>query len=231
MRSKIVLCSPNPRGRGLYLLACSLSRKVGYRVYRVTPDRVRRRRAIHFHAGMDKITQFHAFHVGQVAAPAYTTTVDRIHDLPSKQVVARKLIHASEGKGITIFVKGETPPAAPLYTEYIPKKKEFRVHVWNGEVIDVTEKRKRTGYTQERNTQIRNTANGYVFCRSDVVEPDGLRALALRAVASLGRSYGAVDCIYNAKRNECFVLEVNSKPGMEGLTVERYANAILRSLT
>ena len=145
-------------------------------------------------------------------------------------MVARTLTNSSEGRGITIFNKGDIPPLAPLYTEYIPKKKEFRVHVWSNEVIDVSEKRKKSGYTEERNTQVRNTANGYVFCRNGVVEPDGMRQLALDAVAALGRTYGAVDIIWNEKRNMCYVLEVNSRPGMEGTTVEVYANAILKGI-
>jgi D-alanine-D-alanine ligase-like ATP-grasp enzyme len=120
------------------------------------------------------------------------------------------------------------PPAAPLYTEYIPKKKEFRVHVWNNEVIDVVEKRKKKSFENERDTQVRNTANGYVFCRDNVVEPDDLRNLAVRAVQSLERTYGAVDIIWNERQNKSFVLEVNSRPGMQGTTVKKYADAILK---
>lgn len=129
-----------------------------------------------------------------------------------------------------MFERGTTPPPAPLYVEYIVKKKEFRVHVWNNEVIDVAEKRKRSGYTEERDAFVRNTANGYVFCRTNVIEPTDLRPLALSAVSALGRSYGAVDVIYNEKQNKCFVLETNSRPGMEGTTVEKYSDAILRGL-
>lgn len=227
--AKIVLVSNNLKSRGLKLLANKLSEKIGYRVYRVTPVRVRRRTAIMFQSGIDKRQQLAAFKAAHVECPEFSTYPAR-DELSSKKIVARTLTNASEGRGITIFNRDDHWPPAPLYTEYIPKKKEFRVHVWNNEVIDVAEKRKKAGYNAERNTQVRNTANGYVFCRTDVNEPLDLRPLALSAVVALGRTYGAVDIIWNEKRNKCFVLEVNSRPGMEGTTVEKYANAILRGI-
>jgi len=229
MPKKIVLCSHNLKSRGLKALANKLSEKVGYHVYRVTPNRVRNRTPIHFREGVDKRLQLAAFTFHSVACPGYTLQSDGLGAIDSRRIVARTLTNSSEGRGIVIFNKGETPPPAPLYTEYIPKKKEFRVHVWANKAFDVAEKRKRRG-VDERNTQIRNTANGYVFCRDGVVEPDGLRTLAQDAVSALGRSYGAVDIIWNEKQNKCYVLEVNSRPGMEGKTVELYADAILRSI-
>lgn len=230
MAKKIVLCSPNLKSAGLKALANKLSENVGYRVYRVTPERVRKRTAVVFKSGIDKREQFANFVRAGVSSPKYITSPVDINAIESRLVVARTLTNSSEGKGIVIFEKGTTPPPAPLYTEYIPKKKEFRVHVWNNKAFDVAEKRKRKGYDQERNTQVRNTANGYVFCRDNVVEPEGLRVLAENAVAALGRSYGAVDIIWNEKQNKCYVLEVNSRPGMEGKTVDLYADAILRSM-
>lgn len=228
---KLVLCSPNLKSNGLKALANKLSEKVGYHVYRVTPDRVRNRIPVSFLTGLDKRIQLQRLQQSNVAAPQFCLSSDGIAEFNSKRVVARILTNSSEGRGIVIFEKGTTPPRAPLYTEYIPKKKEFRAHVWDNKVFDVAEKRKRRGVAEEeRNTQVRNTANGYVFCRDGVAEPEGLRVLAENAVRALGRSYGAVDIIWNEKQNKCYVLEVNSRPGMEGRTVELYADAILRSL-
>lgn len=228
---KIVICSENIKSRALKNLALKLSEKVGYRVYRVHPDRVRNRRAVHFLKGIDKREQFSAFHRARVSAPEFCTNPSLVGNFTSRLCVARTLTNSHEGKGIIIFNREEdTPPPAPLYTEYIPKKKEFRVHIWNKEVIDVSEKRKRKGFTENRNTQVRNTANGYVFCRTGVIEPDDLRDIARNAVRSLGRTYGAVDVIWNESKNKCFVLEVNARPGIEGTTVEKYADAILKEI-
>jgi hypothetical protein len=232
--NKLVVSSPNIKSNALKELANELSSRLGYRVYRVRPDRIRGRKAVSFLSGIDKVVQLTKFREANVSSPNYSISVDGINGFASKQVVARTLTNASEGRGIVIFDKGTEPPRAPLYTEYIPKKKEFRAHVWpdrNGQpqVIDVVEKRKRRG-VEERNTQVRNTANGYVFCRDNVVVPGDLPALAISAVQALGRSYGAVDIIWNEKQNKSYVLEVNSRPGMQGTTVKKYADAILEAL-
>lgn len=225
---KLVLCSSNIKSKALKSLAGYLSDELGYRVYRVTPDRVRGRIPITFSNGFDKIHQMQKFAEKDVPAPGYTLRRDNIQSLESKKVVARTLTRSSEGRGIIIFDKEDNnPPTAPLYTEYIPKKKEFRVHIWNNQVFLVQEKRKKKSFENERDTQIRNTANGYVFCRDNIHEPDDLRAAALSAVQSLGRTYGAVDVIWNEKKNKSFVLEVNSRPGMQGSTLKDYAEAIL----
>ncbi|MCS5737426.1 hypothetical protein, partial [Herbiconiux daphne] len=44
------------------------------------------------------------------------------------------------------------------------------------------------------------------------------------AMAAVGLDYGAVDIITN--REEAWVLEVNTAPGMEGVTLEKYTAAI-----
>jgi glutathione synthase/RimK-type ligase-like ATP-grasp enzyme len=187
---------------------------------------VRRRKAIEFLVGLDKVTQFERFMACDVSSPAFATTPETATALPGELVVVRNTITGSEGAGIQIVPKAEAGNVqAPLYTEYIKKKKEYRVHVWNNEVIDVQEKRRRNG---TEHSQIRNTANGYVFCRNNVHPPGEVGPLALAAVAALGRSYGGVDIIWNAHYDKCYVLEVNSRPGMEGTTVERYVEAILK---
>lgn len=227
---RLVLSAHRTGGMGLKLLADRLSEKVGYRVLRVLPHRIGNRPCFSFHSGLDKITQLQRFTTSEVACPRFVLRSSDVVGMECKRVVARRLINSSEGRGISVFDKGTTPPPAPLYVQYITKKKEFRVHVINNQVEDVVEKRKRRGYEQERDAFVRNTANGYVFCRTGVVEPADLRPLALQAVRSLGRSYGAVDIIYNEKQNKCFVLEVNARPGMENTTVEVYANAILKGV-
>jgi hypothetical protein len=227
---KVVVCAERPVGRGLKLLSDKLGEKLGYKVFRVRPSVVGRRIPVHFNRGLDKITQFQRFVAGEVAAPPHVLSPSDVPSLGTKRVVARRLINASEGRGITVFEMGQPVPPAPLYVGYIVKKKEFRVHVWNNEVIDVAEKRKRKGFEGVRDSFVRNVANGYVFCRADIVEPNDLRSCALSAVHSLGCKYGAVDVIWNEKQNKCFALEVNSRPGMEGTTLEKYADAILKGL-
>ena len=228
--NKLVISSENTKSKALKALANELSERLGYRVYRVTPHRIRGRVAAHFRGGMDKREQFRAFHNSLCSAPMFCLHPSGIDGFDARRVVARQLTASCEGRGVVVFEKGNTPPPAPLYTEYIPKKKEFRVHVWNNEVIHVSEKRKKKGFKGERDTAVRNTANGYVFCHADISEPGDLRTTALAAVGALGRTYGAVDVIWNETRNKCYVLEVNARPGLEGTTVKKYADAIMKGM-
>lgn len=140
------------------------------------------------------------------------------------RVLERSLLRGSGGRGIRVVEPGSDLGVAPLYVKYVKKRKEFRVHVVNGQVIDCQEKRRRRGAT-DRVPFIFNYDNGYVFCRDDVRLPDGAGDLAVAAVAALGLSFGAVDIIWNEKHNQCYVLEVNTAPGLEGQTVVNYVNA------
>lgn len=226
--NRVVIATTNLKSQSLKRLANELSTELGYRVYRVLPDRIRGRRSVIFPRGLDKRQQFTNFKNSGVSSPRHSTNrqnvVSELDD--PKRIVCRALLNSSSGKGITIVERGQDLPNVPLYTEYIPKKKEFRVHVYNNRVIDIAEKRKRKGHEGERDTQIRNLENGYVFCRDNLIAPDDLSPLALSAVTALGRSQGAVDIIWNEKMNKCFVLEVNANPGMEGTTLKKYVTAI-----
>lgn len=144
-------------------------------------------------------------------------------------VIARKLLRASAGRGVVAVEPGDNLVNAPLYTKYLKKKYEYRIHVFNKEVIDVQQKRKERG--ENVDTKIRNHSNGWVFCRNDIDEPPAavLKA-AVDAVDSLGLLFGAVDIIYNQHYDRAAVLEVNTAPGLEGSTVHSYVRAITNIL-
>jgi len=118
--------------------------------------------------------------------------------------------------------------AAPLYTQYVKKQKEFRVHVVFNEVVDIQEKRKRRTDNPDnpREFRVRNLQTGWVYCREQIDEPRELRDLACRAIAALGLDFGAVDVIWNKKQDKCFVLEVNTACGLEGTTLANYSQLI-----
>jgi hypothetical protein len=59
---------------------------------------------------------------------------------------------------------------APLYVKYVPKKREFRVHTFNGNFYVTEKKRMAVERRPENfNKYIRNHSNGWVFCRE--IEP------------------------------------------------------------
>jgi len=228
---KLVISSHNLRSQALKNLQEELTQRVGYRVWRVKPERVRRRVAVHFDKGVDKLTQLQAFTTAGVSSPAYATTIEGAKELPGSLVVARKLLRGSEGRGLSIHDKEGLLERAPLYTQYIKKKKEFRAHVYNNKVIIICEKKKKSDFEGERDTRVRNKNNGYIFSRNVEHIPDDLTTVAIAAVQSLGRTQGAVDILWNERSNKCYAIEVNARPGMEGSTPKIYADAILEDKT
>lgn len=142
-------------------------------------------------------------------------------------VVVRKNLIGHGGQGIQIVEVGEIP-FAQLYTKYVPKCHEYRVHVAFGQVIDVTKKKRRNDVPVSE--FVRNYESGWVFCRDDISLPDKVEKLAIASVAALGLDFGALDVLYKERSNEAFVLEVNTSPGIEGTTLNKYIEVFKRRL-
>lgn len=232
MPKKLVLVPNNMGSRAAKALAQTLSAKLGYKVLRVKAGRERGRPSFKLSPGTPKDVQLNAFNLQEVPTIEHTRSREQAAQWITEgdSVMCRTLLRASEGRGIVVADTVEALVQAPLYTRYVKKKAEYRVHVLKGQVIDVQVKRKRKGFEGERDTKVRNLANGYVFCRDGIVEPATLRDVAIKATASLGYSLGAVDIAYNERNNRLVVLEVNANPGMQGTTLERYATAIVKDI-
>jgi glutathione synthase/RimK-type ligase-like ATP-grasp enzyme len=168
----------------------------------------------------NKLLTFKKFAEHGVKCPEWTTTYPE--GLGGDHWFARKTLTGKGGDGIVSFVLGEDI-VAPLYTKYFKKKYEFRIHVFGGKVIDFVLKKKQVDV--EVNYQVRNHKGGWVFCREGVVVPVVVLQEAIKAVAALGLTFGAVDVGYNEKKNEPCVFEVNTAPGIEGTTLDRYVKA------
>ncbi len=174
---------------------------------------------------------------GIVSVPDYTTDTELAYEwLETSEVLGRMFLSSNSGKGIVFLSEDPNVVIAPLYTRYIPKKREFRVHVVRGSVLDVTEKKLRL-YDDSGNSvdpakvdfRIRNMRNGFVFARESVEAPEMVTQQALLAVKTVGLDFGAVDVIWNDKRQMAYVLEVNTAPGITGTTLLKYKEAF-RSL-
>ena len=147
-------------------------------------------------------------------------------------VVCRSILNGHSGAGISLHKNTDDLVDVPLYVKYIPKKKEYRVHIAFGKLIDVQQKKKREGFPKEEtNFQVRNHHTGWVYCRDNIeVNPELINQAKL-ACNALGLDFGAVDIIWNEKQDKYYVLEVNTAPGLEGQTVESYARAFHEELT
>lgn len=182
----------------------------------------------------NKLTAFQKLREAGVQVPDFYT--DPVEANAVRQeggtIVARTVLQGHSGEGIVMCEPNEglsvLDVPAPLYVKYIKKEREYRIHVFGGRVIDVQQKRRRHEVPNEQvNWQVRNYRNGFTYCRDNVdVPPDGMCDQAIAAVAALGLDFGAVDIIWNARTGNSYVLEVNTAPGLEGTTIQKYVEAI-----
>lgn len=176
---------------------------------------------------INKIKAFGAMDRAGVTIPRYTT--DRSVAKQWKRVVVRRRITARGGIGASVVETGvEYLPYAPLYTEYVPKTDEYRVHVYRGKEFFV--QRKARSYSAVSvNWKIRSHSNGFIYAHQNIEIPPKVPEEACKAVSSLGLDLGAVDVVWNKRRNKAYVLEVNTAPGLEGTTLEKYKEVIWRN--
>ncbi len=144
--------------------------------------------------------------------------------LETSNVYSRTILNGHSGNGIVISEGSITP--AKLYTKGMDTRAEYRVHVFNGEVIDYSKKRRRNGEpaTPEQRL-VRSLGNGWIFTRGNLRRLKRIEDLAISAVHALGLDFGAVDIVKDRDR-DVFVLEVNTAVGLAPTTLENYKNAI-----
>ncbi len=196
----------------------------------------------------DKLLTFNTLTNAAVSVPDWTEdrSVAAGWVAEGYTVVVRTLLNASEGRGIIMWNR-ELPLAenvrAPLYVKYVKKKHEYRVHVANFratgaaddtgyQAICIQHKRRVRGF-EDRDNQIRNHDNGWVFAVQDIVQPNpALITEACKALKALGLDFGAVDVIWNEHLQKAFVLEVNTAPGLEpeGTALRAYCEYFRRFL-
>ena len=95
------------------------------------------------------------------------------------------------------------------FMKYIPTKREYRVHVFKGEIIAKSEKRMTDRATS---LHIRNFETGWVFHYLDNISSE-IQNISKAAISCLGLDFGAVDIIESVNGN-FYVLEVNSAPSL-----------------
>lgn len=180
----------------------------------------------------NKLTFFKTFGEDSDLVVPYTTDVAKVREWlqAGKTVVARTKLTGHSGEGIVLLEgKDAEIVKAPLYTLYVPKKDEYRVHVARKQVenannifvFDIQRKAKKAD-VEEANFKIRNLANGFIYARNELVTPECVEDVALKAFEALGLDFGAIDIIYNAKQDRAYVLEVNTAPGLTGTTLDNY---------
>lgn len=177
----------------------------------------------------NKLKTFELLEEHDVSIPPYCTNKGDALEILYGQgcLVARTILNGHSGDGIVIVDSPDNLVEAPLYTLYIPKKYEYRLHVFLGEVVDVQRKARNKEIPDDQvDWKVRNHANGFIFMREGVEVGEEAKKEAINAVKALGLDFGAVDIIYNEKQGKYYVLEVNTAPGLTGATLEVYTKRI-----
>jgi hypothetical protein len=173
---------------------------------------------------VNKIRSLQVLTLAGVSTLEYTTdqTTAQSWVASDQPTYCRNLVSSSGGRGINIVSSGIIVDA-PLYTKSFPTKHEYRVHVFRGTIIDITQKKRRSGV--EVNNQIRNHDNGWVFCRNDIAPlSEENQQVAIQGIQALGLDFGAIDLLVD-RNGRAVICECNSAPGIENTTLEKYTQA------
>lgn len=120
---------------------------------------------------------------------------------------------------------------APLYTQGIKNAGEYRVHVFNDDVILYQKKSRRVDdegnvMTPEgEEADVRNLASNWIYRTGNLKRLERVEDLAIDAIEALNLDFGAVDIIKD-ENGDVYVLEVNTAPGLGNTqTYEAWADA------
>jgi len=173
----------------------------------------------------NKLKCFQTMKEADVSIPRFWTRKEDIPD-DAFPVMCRTKLQGHSGEGIVVAEKREQLVDAPLFTQYIKKKDEYRVHCLRKPREDVkpfiTQRKARRRDVEEINFKVRNLANGFVYVL-DEQPPKNVLDEAIKALESTGLAFGAVDVIWNQHQQKAYVLEINTAPGLEPRTAEAYA--------
>lgn len=224
------------KSESLKRIAEEMSTRLGYLVVRTTKENGEALQ-LRWGAPSNKLDQYQKFKGKGLSALEFTQDQAIAGDWFNKGsvVIGRKLLESYEGKGIEVFSPTEAPDPAKileckLFTKFIPKEREFRVHVFKGKPVITLEKKKKKEWEGPTSDYVKNTQYGYVFCQEDLViaPPLQLRIniLASQASTICASDFQGVDIGYHKEKDNLFVIEVNSAPGIEGSNVGRYCDLI-----
>ncbi|MGL5013764.1 MAG: ATP-grasp domain-containing protein [Bacteroidales bacterium] len=192
----------------------------------------------------DKIRSFRAMQDAEVSTVEWTVDRGVAMDWFNEGclVYARTRLSGHSGEGIVMvhqdpesiegvgeaFSVQSVLPQARLYTKGLTEqRREFRIHVMNGVVINVQQKKRADGWRENAaySNVVRNYHTGWIYANGDISPNEAAISNAVNAVSACGLDFGAVDVI--TRRDEAWVLEVNTAPGLQGSNLDAYVENIV----
>ncbi len=217
-----------------------LARRLGIEVYFPTDDiLIRRRNQLQPHVNWgwagslrgaekvlnrdlsicrSKVKTFKEFQEAKLPHPRWSESLDELlRECQEGRTIFLRRDGLTGGEGITPFRVGEPIPEArwDFAVERVSCSRELRIHVFCGRVIAEQVKLVPPGNTNP----IHSFKNGCTFSTQQLdrfLTPSLLeraRSLCIKAVEAAKLDFGAVDLILN-KREDFYLLEVNSAPGL-----------------
>ena len=173
---------------------------------------------------VNKLQSFNALK-GNASIPEFTESLEQAKKWLAEGVtiVERHKLTGHSGEGVRVVEPGQELQGAPLYVKYIPKKHEYRIHVFRDKAFFVQRKARKNDVPDEDvNWKVRNLKGGFIYANQDVDVAEEAKQQAIISIKALGLDFGAVDIIYNEKHNQYYVLEVNTACGLAGTTLDKY---------
>lgn len=166
----------------------------------------------------DKLDSLRRLRDEEVSVPTFSTNLNDL-EYP---ILGRDINH-TRGQDINLILqeRDDYLTSNDFYVEYVPTEFEYRMHVMDGEVFCVHEKRLRND--EENHPYIRNYETGWVFCDPRETPPPS--SVAVEAVDALGLDFGAVDVI-RGEDGDHYVLEVNTAPSCDEPNLERWGDVL-----
>jgi len=159
-------------------------------------------------------------------------------------VVARHTLTGHSGRGIQILTPEEFAfgraeiPRCRLYTMYVKKSKEWRLHVFQKSTGDhefLWQQKRRRIDCAEPDWQIRNYENGFIYAVEDVQKPPNYEEIQNQLAHCVDLSFYAVDLLMPNSSNPreirhhgASILEINSAPGLQSDTLLDWYQANLQ---
>lgn len=171
----------------------------------------------------NKLLTFQKLRESNVSIPEFYTNADEIPE-EAYPIVCRTILGGHSGAGIVIADSNDQLVNAPLYTQYVKKKDEYRVHCIRNKAVFVQRKARKLGHDNP-DWRVRNLDGGFAYVAVDIADvPNDVIEQAEAALAALELDFGALDLIWNDRQQKAYVLEANTACGLEQRTAEIYAS-------
>lgn len=181
----------------------------------------------------NKIVMKDKFLIADIDSPLYFENDEAGREAIKRGMLGEKIFFKipfhSRGRGMVVYNTKEEAleqTAKGYFEQAQVSKREFRVHVMDGKVFCIDEKRPRdTSIRVEDRPEIKNMDSGFKFRRPMKSYPPEVESESIKAVEALGLDFGAADVGLNDEG--VWIYEVNTAPSLRTKTRKLYQKALV----